>query len=56
MNAAIKKGLDSAEVKGFMAREALESVASSPEELTAKFNRDAERYAKVIKAANIKVQ
>jgi tripartite-type tricarboxylate transporter receptor subunit TctC len=56
MNAAIKKGLDSPEVKGFMVREALDSVASSPEELTAKFNRDAERYAKVIKAANIKVQ
>jgi tripartite-type tricarboxylate transporter receptor subunit TctC len=56
MNAAIKKGLDSPDVKAFMVREALESVASSPEELTAKFNRDAARYAQVIKAANIKVQ
>lgn len=56
MNATIKKGLDSPEIKAFMAREALDSVASSPEELTAKFNRDAARYAQVIKAANIKVQ
>ena len=56
MNAAIKKALDSAEVKNFMTREALEPVASSPEELTAKFKTDSARYAKVIKAANIKVE
>ncbi len=56
MNAAIKKALDSAEVKGFMTREALETVASTPEGLTAKFKSDSARYAKVIKAANITVQ
>jgi tripartite-type tricarboxylate transporter receptor subunit TctC len=56
MNVAIKKALDSSEVKTFMAREALESVASSPEELTAKFKSDSALYAKVIKLANIKVQ
>jgi tripartite-type tricarboxylate transporter receptor subunit TctC len=56
MNAAIKKALDSADVKGFMTREALEAIASSPEELTTKFNTDSARYAKVIKAAGIKVQ
>jgi tripartite-type tricarboxylate transporter receptor subunit TctC len=56
MNSAIKKALGSAEVKNFMAREALEPVASSPEELTAKFKTDSARYAQVIKAANIKVQ
>jgi len=56
MHSAIKKALDSAEVKTFMAREALETIASSPEELTAKFKSDSARYAKVIKAANIAVQ
>lgn len=56
MNAAIKKALDSPDVKTFMAREALDSIASSPEELTAKFNSDSARYAKVIKAAGIKTQ
>lgn len=56
MNAAVKKALDAPDVKEFMAREALESVASTPEGLTAKFNRDSALYAKVIKAANIKVQ
>jgi tripartite-type tricarboxylate transporter receptor subunit TctC len=56
MNAAIRKALDSAEVKTFMSREALEAIASSPEELTAKFKSDQARYAKVIKAAGIKVE
>jgi hypothetical protein len=31
-------------------------VNSSPQELTAKFKGDIERYAKVIRAANIKAQ
>jgi tripartite-type tricarboxylate transporter receptor subunit TctC len=56
LNAAIRKALGSAEVKSFMQREALESFGSSPEELTAKFKADVARYAKVIKAANIKAQ
>lgn len=56
MNAAVKKALESADVKTFMEREALEPVASSPEGLTTKFNNDSARYAKVIKAAGIKVQ
>ena len=55
MNAAVKKALDSTEVKTFMAREALEPVASSPEGLTAKFKSDQALYAKVIKAANIRL-
>lgn len=56
LNAAIRKALDSPEVKTFMAREALDAVASTPEGLVAKFNNDSARYAKVIKAAGIKVQ
>lgn len=56
MNAAIKKALDAPEVKSFMTREALEVIASSPEGLTEKFKNDSARYAKVIKAAGIKVE
>lgn len=55
MNAEIKKALGDAEVKKFMAREALDAVASTPEELTTHFKSDVERYAKVIKAAKITV-
>jgi tripartite-type tricarboxylate transporter receptor subunit TctC len=56
MNAAVRKALDSADIKTFMMREALDAIASSPEELTAKFKSDQARYAKVIKAANIKAE
>ena len=56
MNAAVRKALDSADIKTFMTREALDAIASSPEELTAKFKSDQARYAKVIKAANIKAE
>lgn len=56
MNAAIRKALDAPDVKAFMAREALDTIASTPEALTEKFKADSARYAKVIKAANIKVQ
>jgi tripartite-type tricarboxylate transporter receptor subunit TctC len=41
-------------VKKFSLSEHLEAVNSSPQELTVKFKQDIDRYAKVIKAANIK--
>ena len=55
MNAEIKKALNSEEVRKFMQQEALDSVASTPEELTAMFKRDIEKYAKVIKFANVRL-
>jgi tripartite-type tricarboxylate transporter receptor subunit TctC len=55
MNAEIKKALGNEEVRKFMRQEALDQVASSPEELTAMFKRDIEKYAKVIKFANIRL-
>jgi tripartite-type tricarboxylate transporter receptor subunit TctC len=55
MNAEIKKALDAPEVAKFMKHEALDAVASSPEELTAMFKRDIEKYAKVIKFANVRL-
>jgi tripartite-type tricarboxylate transporter receptor subunit TctC len=39
-----------------MVREALDPVASSPEQLDANFKREIARYAKIIKAGNITVE
>ncbi|HUP95806.1 MAG TPA: tripartite tricarboxylate transporter substrate binding protein [Burkholderiales bacterium] len=55
LNAEIRKALDTPEVKAFMPNEALDPVASSPEELTALLKREIEKYAKVIKIANIRL-
>jgi tripartite-type tricarboxylate transporter receptor subunit TctC len=53
MNAEIRKALETPEVKAFMPKEALDPVASTPEELSALLKREIPKYAKVIKAANI---
>ena len=55
LNAEIRKALDTPEIKAFYPREALDPVASSPEELAALLKREIEKYAKVIKIANIRV-
>ena len=55
MNAEIKKALDTPEIKAFYPREALDPVASSPEELAALLEREIPKYAKVIKLANIRL-
>lgn len=55
MNAEIRKALDTSEIKAFLPREALDPVASSPEELSALLKREIEKYAKVITLANIRV-
>jgi hypothetical protein len=39
-----------------MPREALDAVASTPEALQANFKREITRYAKIIKAGNIKLE
>jgi tripartite-type tricarboxylate transporter receptor subunit TctC len=53
MNAEIKKALQTEEMRAFMAREALDPVGSSPEELTALLKREIPKYADVIKGAHI---
>lgn len=53
MNSEIKKALATPEVKAFYPREALDAVASSPEELTALLKREIPKYAKVIRLAKI---
>jgi tripartite-type tricarboxylate transporter receptor subunit TctC len=55
MNAEIRKALDTPEMRAFMPREALDPVASSPEELSALLTREIEKYAKVIRLANIRL-
>jgi tripartite-type tricarboxylate transporter receptor subunit TctC len=55
LNGEIRKALDAPEVKAFYPREALDPVASSPEELAALLRSEIEKYAKVIRAANIRV-
>ena len=55
MNSEIKKALATPEMKNFMPREALDPVASTPEELAALLKREIAKYAKVIKLAKIPV-
>ena len=56
LNAEIRNALATEEIKKFFQREALEPVASTPEELSTMLKGDIAKYAKVIKAANIKAQ
>ena len=53
MNGEIRKALATPELKAFMAKQALDPVASDPEELTQLLNREIPKYAKVIKFANV---
>ena len=56
LNAEIRKALELPEIKSFMPKEALDPVASSPEELSALLKREIEKYAKVIRFAKIKLE
>lgn len=56
MNAEIRKALETPEVKAFYPKEALDPVASSPEELSALLRREIDKYAKVIRLANIRME
>jgi tripartite-type tricarboxylate transporter receptor subunit TctC len=56
LNAEIRKALDAPEMRAFMPKEALDPVASSPEELSSLLKRKIEKYAKVIRFANIRLE
>jgi tripartite-type tricarboxylate transporter receptor subunit TctC len=56
LNAEIAKALKAEDIRAFMVREALDPVASSPEELHANFKREIARYATIIKTGKITVQ
>lgn len=54
MNAEIRKALQTPEMREFMPREALDPVGGTPEELGALLKRDVAKYAKVVRAGNIR--
>jgi tripartite-type tricarboxylate transporter receptor subunit TctC len=54
LNAEIKKALQTPEIKSFLPHEALDPVASSPEELADLLKREIPKYAKVIERAHIR--
>lgn len=56
MNALILKALTTEKVRGFMVKEGLDPVGSTPEELGAQIKREIVKYAEIIRKANIKLQ
>lgn len=56
LNSEIAKALKARNMREFMPREALDPVASTPAELGALLKREIARYAKVIKAGDIRVE
>jgi tripartite-type tricarboxylate transporter receptor subunit TctC len=55
LNAEILKALKASDVRDFMAREGGEPVGTTPDEMSAYFKREVEKFAKVIRAGNIHV-
>jgi tripartite-type tricarboxylate transporter receptor subunit TctC len=55
LNAEIRKMLDSAKVKETLQKQGIEPLASTPEEVTAAMRKETAEIAKLIKAANIKM-
>ena len=56
LHSEIVKVLNTADMRDVIAKDGAEPVGSSPEELAAYFRREVEKYAKVIKAANVRVE
>ena len=56
MNAEIRKALSSPQVKQFMAREALDPVGSTPDELRAQVRREIAKYGDVIRVGQIQLR
>lgn len=56
INAEVKKALQASDVRDFLAKQAIDPVGSTPEELTALVKRDIEKYADVIKRGNISMR
>lgn len=56
LNAQVKKALEAKAVIDFYRREALDPVASTPEELTALLKREVAKYTEVVRKGNIKTQ
>jgi len=56
LSAEMAKALKTRELREFIARDGAEPVGSTPREMAAFFRSEVERYAKVIKAGNVRVE
>ena len=56
LHSEIVKVLNTADMRDVIRKDGAEPVGSSPEELAAYFRREVEKYAKVIRAANVQVE
>lgn len=56
LNKALRSALDTTEVKAYFQTLALEAIPSSPEQMTAYSKQEREKWAKVIRAANIRLE
>ena len=56
VNAAVKKALGAKEVSNFYAKQGLDPIGGSPEEVKALLNREIAKYAKVITEGNIRMR
>jgi tripartite-type tricarboxylate transporter receptor subunit TctC len=56
LHSEVVKVLSSAEMRDAISRDGAEPVGSTPEELAAYFRREVQKYAKLIKAANVQVE
>ena len=56
LNGEVLKALKSPDMREFITKEGAEPVGSSPEELAAYFKREVDKYAKIIKAAQVQVE
>jgi tripartite-type tricarboxylate transporter receptor subunit TctC len=56
MSTEVAAALKSADVRDVFAKDGAEPVGSTPEQLGAYFREEAARYAKVVKAANLRIE
>jgi tripartite-type tricarboxylate transporter receptor subunit TctC len=56
VNAEIVKVLQAPEMREAISKDGAEPVGSTPEELGAYFRREVDKYAKVIRTANVQVE
>lgn len=56
LSAELRRSLKSPDVADGMARDGIEAIGSTPQELSAHLKREVERYVKFIKVANVRVQ
>lgn len=56
VNAELQKGLQAPEIRGFMTTEGAEPAGGSPQDASAYFKREVDRYGKIIRAAKLQFE